>query len=326
VIPPARPAPEAFRRALSAVIANPVLILAPVSFAVVSLLTVGAPLGIGAFFLVASMHRPSSPGDFVEELQALLPTLVSPLAVLGILAAVLVVLLLLSLLAAWIRAGVTGCFLAIEGGAGAAGPVPAFHHPGLGAVFRGSARRTWGRYFGLVNLYGIALSCLFLMLAVPAGVGVFAVTSDRPALAAVAFVFTALLVLPITGASAALRALYLVACRLVASEDVDALEAVARATSWTMASLTRVVLTYLLTVAGAIVVGAAFQFPRLASQLLAGRSLPLFFAATGLVVILQTLASFAYDLVVTGSFVALWPALAAGAPPTPSDGGLRNLV
>ena len=46
-----------------------------------------------------------------------------------------------------------------------------------------------------------------------------------------------------------MRVLYLVACRLAASDGVDALEAVAQSVSLIRASLPRVVLLYLLTLA-----------------------------------------------------------------------------
>ena len=50
--PPARPAPEAFRRGLSAVVANPGLILAPLAFAAMAFGAIAVPvflliLGLG---------------------------------------------------------------------------------------------------------------------------------------------------------------------------------------------------------------------------------------------------------------------------------------
>ncbi len=114
--------------------------------------------------------------------------------------------------------------------------------------------------------------------------------------------------------------LYLVSCRLAASDDVDALEAVARAVSLIRRSLSRVVLLYLLTLALGFVSGFAFLVPRFAISFLARRSLVLFFAGTGFLVAAQMLVSFAYDLVVTGAFVSLWPAAGGvGVPPVASS-------
>jgi hypothetical protein len=117
------------------------------------------------------------------------------------------------------------------------------------------------------------------------------------------------------GGAIALRVLYLVACRLAATEEVDAFEAVARAASWVRASLSRVVLLYLLSLAAGFVSGFAFLVPRLTLSLLPGHSVVLFFAGTGLLVLAQTLVSLAYDLTVTGAFVSLWPAASGGSVP-----------
>jgi len=111
------------------------------------------------------------------------------------------------------------------------------------------------------------------------------------------------------------RVLYLVACRLAATEEVDALEAVARAGSWTRASLARVSLLYLLSLGAGFVAGLAFLVPRVALSLVAGRSLVLFLAGTSVLVLAQMLVSLAYDLAVTGAFVALWPARRGGDVP-----------
>ena len=125
-----------------------------------------------------------------------------------------------------------------------------------------------------------------------------------------------LLLLPLViGGAVALRVLYLVSCRLAATDDVDALEAVARAVSLIRASLSRVVLLYLLSLAAGFVAGFAFLVPRFALSFFAGRSLVLFLAGTGLLVAAQMLVSFAYDLVVTGAFVSIWPAAGANVPP-----------
>jgi hypothetical protein len=327
--PSARPAPEAFRRGLSAVVANPGLILAPLAFGLAVLASIVVPVLL-LFLRIAGFLRgfgwrasPSrDPAAFVEPLRNFLEGLrASQLALLLGLLGLLAVLLLLTALAAFLRAGVTGCLLAIDARAAEDAPLAAFRHPVLGSVFWSSARRNYGRFFALVNLYGLALSFVVLLLLLPLGLAVFAGTSARWGLTAAAFVFF-LLVLPLAfGGSIALRVLYLVACRLAASEDVDALEAVGRAVSWTRASLSRTVLLYLLTLAAGFVLGFVFLVPRLALSLVGGRSFVLFAIGTSVIVLAQMLVSVAYDLSVSGAFVSLWPAAAtleaaAAAPET----------
>jgi hypothetical protein len=314
--PSARPAPEAFRRGLSAVVANPGLILAPLAFGLATLASIAVPVLL-LFLRVARSPRGfgwraspwRDPAAFVESLRNLFEGLmVSAFALLLALLGLLAVLLLLTVLAAFLRAGITGCLLAIDAHAAEDAPLAAFRHPVLGSVFWSSARRNFGQFFALVNLYGLALSCVVLLLLLPLGLAVFAGTSARGGLTALAFVLF-LLVLPLAfGGSIALRVLYLVACRLAASEDVDALEAVRRAVSWTRASLSRVVLLYLLTLAAGFVSGFAFLVPRLALSLVGGHAVVLFALGTGVIVLAQMLVSVAYDLSVSGAFVSLWPA------------------
>ncbi len=314
--PSARPAPEAFRRGLAAVVANPGLILAPLAFGLATLASIAVPVLL-LFLRVARSPRGfgwraspwRDPAAFVESLRNLFEGLmVSAFALLLGLLGLLAVLLLLTALAAFLRAGITGCLLAIDAHAAEDAPLAAFRHPVLGSVFWSSARRNFGQFFALVNLYGLALSCVVLLLLLPLGLAVFAGTSARGGLTALAFVLF-LLVLPLAfGGSIALRVLYLVACRLAASEDVDALEAVRRAVSWTCASLSRVVLLYLLTLAAGFVSGFAFLVPRLALSLVGGHAVVLFALGTGVIVLAQMLVSVAYDLSVSGAFVSLWPA------------------
>ncbi|HEX7529221.1 MAG TPA: hypothetical protein VF425_08930 [Thermoanaerobaculia bacterium] len=311
-----RAAPEAFRRGLSAVVANPGLILAPLAFGLAVLASIVAPVlflflrvagPLRAFGWKASTLR--DPAAFVESCRNVLEGLqASPFVVLLGLLGLLAALLLLTALAAFFRAGITGCLLAIDAHAAEDAPLAAFRHPVLGSVFWSSARRNGWRFFALVNLYGLALSCVVLLLVLPLGLAVFAGVSARGGLVAAAFVLF-LLVLPLAfGGSIALRVLYLVACRLAASEDVDALEAVARAVSWTRASLSRIVLLYLLTLAAGFVSGFAFLVPRLVLSLVGGHSFVLFGLGMGVIVLAQMLVGFAYDLSVSGAFVSLWPA------------------
>jgi hypothetical protein len=314
--PSARAAPEAFRRGLSAVVANPGLILAPVAFGLAVLASIVVPVLL-LFLRVAGFPRgfgwraaySRDPAAFVEPLRNLLEgSMASPFALLLGLLGLLAALLLLTALAAFLRAGVTGCLLAIDANAAEDAPLAAFRHPVLGAVFWASARRNAGRYFALVNLYGLALSCVALLLFLPLGLAVFAGVSAHGGLTALAFGLFLLVLPPAFGGSIALRVLYLVACRLATSEDVDALEAVGRAVSWTRASLSRTVLLYLLTLAAGFVSGLAFLVPRLALSLVGGHSFVLFALGTGVIVLAQLLVGFAYDLSVSGAFVSLWPA------------------
>jgi len=321
--PPARKAPEAFRRGLSAVVANPGLILAPLAFAAAVLAVVAVPIFV-LLLSLAGLHRGFSgmsalsrdPATFLEPLENLVQGMLdAPFVLLGGLLVLLVLLLVLTAFAAWIRAGVTGSLLAIDARAADDAPLAAFRHPALGSVFRASARRLFGRFFALVNLYGLVLSFLVLLLLLPIGLAVFAATSERGGFAVAAFAVFFLILPLLIGGAVALRVLYLVACRLAASEDVDALEAFARAGSWTRASLARVALLYLLSLAAGFVAGFAFVVPRFALSLVAGHALVLFLTGTGVLVLAQTFVSLSYDLAVTGAFVALWPARTEGSVP-----------
>ncbi|MEO8587596.1 MAG: hypothetical protein ABI584_15630 [Acidobacteriota bacterium] len=314
--PTARPAPEAFRRGLSAVVANPRLILAPAAFGAAAVASIFVPVALLVLTFAGSFTGFASdaslirdPAQLVDRLRGFLEGLMaSPFALLLGLLAFLAVLLLLTALAAFVRAGITGCLLAIDAHAAEGAPLAMFRHPALGAVFWSSARRGAGRLFALVNLYGIALSCVALLLLMPIGLAVFAGVSERGAVAALALALFLLVLAPAFGASIAFRVLYLVACRLTVSEDVDALEAVGRAVAWTRASLSRVVLLYLLTLAAGFVTGVAFLVPRLALSLAGGHSFVFFVLGTGAIFLAQMLVGLAYDLTVSGAFVSLWPA------------------
>jgi hypothetical protein len=321
--PPARPAPEAFRRGLSAVVANPGLILAPLAYAAAVIALVAAPILL-LLLGFAGLHRglpgvsafSRDPATLLEPLESLAEgMLAAPFVLLGGLFVLLVLLLLLTAFAAWTRAGVTGSLLAIDAHAVDDAPLSAFRHPGLGSVFRASARRLFGRFFALVNLYGLALSFLVLLLLLPIGLAVLAATSERGGFVVLAFALFLLILPLVIGGAVALRVLYLVACRLAASEDVDALEAFARAGSWTRASLSRAALLYLLSLGAGFVAGFAFLVPRFVLSLVAGRSLVLFLTGTGVLVLAQMFVSLSYDLAVTGAFVALWPAGRGGSVP-----------
>jgi hypothetical protein len=323
MIPPARPAPEAFRRGLSALVANPGLILAPLTFAAVMVGAVLLPLFLLLMGL-AGFHRGFPRiSDFARDAGSLVPRLESlfegllaaPFALVGGLLCLLVLLLLLTLVAAYLRAGIVGSLVAIDAHAAEDAFLPAFRRPRLWAVFNGSARRLFGRFFALVNLYALAVSCLVLLILLPFGLVVLAAAGGRGGVVMAAFVLFFLFLPLVIGGAVALRVLYLVSCRLAASDDVDALEAVARAVSLIRTSLSRVVLLYLLTLAAGFVSAFAFLVPRFALSFFAGRSFVLFIAGTGLLVTAQMLVSFAYDLAVTGAFVSLWPVASGGSVP-----------
>jgi hypothetical protein len=299
------------------------LILAPLAFAAVVVGAVVLPvlvLLLGVAGVQAGLARIP---DFARDAESALPALENvlesllsaPFVLVGALLCLLVLLLLLTLVAAYLRAGIVGSLLAIDAHAAEHALLPAFRRPGLGVVFRGSARRLFGRFFALVNLYALALSFLVLLLFLPLGLVFFAATAERGGLAMAAVVLFLLFLPLVIGGSVALRVLYLVSCRLAAGDDVDALEAVARAVSLVRASLSRVVVLYLLSLAAGFVSGLAFIVPRFVLSFFAGRSLALFLAGTGVLVAAQLLVSLAYDLVVTGSFVSLWPAASGGSVP-----------
>ncbi len=317
--PPARPAREAFRRGLSAIVSNPGLILAPLLFALAVFASVAAPVLVFVFRAAGSL-RPfgrrdatfRDPSGLVDALRSFLEFLaISPAAVLAGLLVFLLVLVLLTALAAYIRAGITGCLLAIDAGTPENAPLAAFRRPGLAAVFWSSARRDFGRFFALLNVYGLGVSLVALLVFLPIVLAILAGVGGHGGAAAALIVLFVLVLPPAFGASVALRILYLVAGRLAAAAEIDALEAVARAAAWTRASLSRAVFLYLLTLAAGFVTGFAFLVPRAALSIVGMRSLAVFAFGTAVILLAQILVALAFDLAVSGSFVALWPAAAS---------------
>jgi hypothetical protein len=323
---PTRSAPAAFGRGVSQVVANPGLLLAPLAFGVV----VAASIVAAAFIAVFSFGRafasraadfrrgPAGISDFLGGLRGLL--LASPGAILLALLAVLVAVLLLTALAAWIRAGVTGSLAEIDARAAEAASLDAFRHPAPGAAFFSSASRLFGPFFALVNLYALVASFVVLLTVLPL-VGAFAaVAAGRPGLVVLFVALLAVLLLVVIVASAALRVVYLVAGRVIAVEGLDALAATGRAIALVKESPGRAATLYLLTIGGAMAVGLAFVFPRIILTFAAGWTNAGVFApmfVTAAFILLQMGAGFAYDLAVTGAFVALWPAEAAEERPAP---------
>src|SRR5512140_1963930 len=333
---PTRSAPAAFGRGVALVAANPGLLLAPLVFGgAVTAVFVAAGAGVlllarSAISSSAAAFRrgPAAFPDLFEGLRDLV--LASPGVVLLALLAVLVALLLLPVLAAWLRAGVTGSLAEIDALAGADAPLQALRHPALGAAFFASASRLFGRFFALVNLYALVASFVVLLIVLPLVGALAAVAAGRSGLVVLFAVLFAVLVLVAIVLSIAMRVVYLVAGRVLAVEELDALASTARAISLVRESLGRSLTLYFLTVGGAMAVGLAFVFPRMvltiaAGSLEAGVWAPVL--VSGAFVLLQIAAGLAYDLAVTGAFVALWPveAPAGGAsgaagtpePPTP---------
>lgn len=318
----ARSAPAAFGRGISQVVANPGLLLAPLAFggamaaAVVAAAACVLLLAGGALVSrVEDLGRgPAAFSDFFEGLRESL--LASPVAVLFALLGVLAALLLLTALAAWIRAGVTGSLAQIDSLAAECASLDAFRHPALRPLFFASARRLFRGFFALVNLYALAGSVAVLALLAPLVGVIAAAASGRWGLAVVLGVLFAVLVLAGTVFLVALRVVYLVAGRVLATERVDALGATSRAIALVRRSPGRAAVLYLLTMAGAMAVGMAFVLPRLVLTFAAGlvhAGLGGLVAVSAFFILLQVAAALAYDLAVTGAFVALWPGGAAPA-------------
>jgi hypothetical protein len=324
MLAPTRSAPAAFGRGVSQVVANPGLLLAPLAFggavvALVAAAVLAAVFSFGRAFasrVVAFGRGPAVFSDLVEGLRGFL--LASPVAVLIALAGVLVALLVLTALAAWIRAGVTGSLAEIDARTAEDAPLAAFRHPSVGAAFFASASRLFGGFLALVNLYALVASFIFLLVAAPLVFAFVAMASGRSGLTALFAVLFAVVVLFSVVLSIAMRVVYLVAGRVVAVEGLDALAATARAIALVKGSLGRSLTLYFLTVGGAMAVGLAFVFPRVVLTLAAGWShagVGAMFAVTAFFIALQVGAGLAYDLAVTGSFVALWPAGSAQTAP-----------
>ena len=252
--PRTRSAPVAFGRGVTAVVANPGLLLAPLAFggavtatfvaagAAVVLLA-GRAISSGA----AALGRgPAGLSDFLEGLQGLL--VASPGAVVLGLLAVLVAALLLTALAAWIRAGVTGSLREIDARAGEDASGPAFRHPALGATFFASASRLFGGFFALVNLYALVASFVVLLIVAPLAGAFVAVAAGRSGLVVLFAVLFIVLVLVAIVLSIAMRVVYLVAGRVLAVEGLDALASTGRAISLVKESLGRSLTLYFLTV------------------------------------------------------------------------------
>ena len=318
-----RSAPAAFGRGVSQVVANPGLLLAPLAFGgavAAAFVAAGACVVLlaGSAFAARAIWRrgPAAFSDFIEGLQAFL--FASPGAVLLALLSVLVVVLLLTCLAAWVRAGVTGALAEIDARTAEDAALSDFRHASLGAAFFGSASRLFGAFFALVNLYALVASFVFLLIVAPV-VGAFvAGASGRTGLMIFFGLLFAVSMLVSVVVSIAMRVVYLVAGRAIAVEGLDALTATGRAIALVKESLGRSLTLYFLSVGGGLAVGLAFVFPRVVLTFVAtfahAGAVGLF-VVTGLFILLQVGAGLAYDLCVTGSFVALWPAETALAGP-----------
>lgn len=310
-----RPAPVAFGRGISQVVANPGLLLAPIAFGV-AMAAVFAALG-AAVFLAA--HPLFSGGTTLRGGTDALPdflgglrdfALASPVAVLFVLVGILLALLALTLAAAWLRAGLTGALANADARAPEGASPDTFRLPTPSRTFFRSARERFGPFFALVNLYGLVASFLAAVLVVPLVVVVVAVFEGRTGALAVGTLFLLVaLPLAVVGGGAA-RIVYLAAGRAVAAERLDALAAVARGIAQLRESPGRAVTLYLLTIAGGMAVGLAFVLPRMVATFAAGATRSGMYFVMGVTAFffaLQMLATLAYDAAVTGAFVALWP-------------------
>ena len=172
-----------------------------------------------------------------------------------------------------------------------------------------------------MNLYALVASFVFLLIVAPLVLAFVAVASGRSALAVLAAVLFVVFVLVSVVLSIGMRLVYLVAGRVLAVEGLDALAATGRAISLVKASFGRSLTLYFLTVGGAMAVGLAFVVPRMVLTFAAGWANAGFWApvlVSGAFILLQMGAALAFDLAVTGSFVALWPADTAWQePPLP---------
>lgn len=308
---------------MSQVVANPRLLLAPLAFLAASACLFGGVAvalvwaGSGLFAAGAtSVRGPAGLVDFLATVRD--RVLGAPVLALAGLLVLLAILLALTAIAAWVRAGVTGALAEVDVRTADDAPLAAFRHPSLGAAFFGSASRLYGAFFALVNLYALVASFVFLLIVAPL-VGAFvALASGRTGLMIFFGLLFAVLILVSVVVSIAMRVVYLVAGRVIAAEGLDALAATGRAIALVMESLGRSLTLYFLTVGGALAVGLAFVFPRVVLTFvatIAHAGAVGIFAVTGFFILLQVGAGLAYDLCVTGSFVALWPAEAAPAPP-----------
>lgn len=317
-----RSAPAAFGRGVSQVVANPGLLFAPLAFLAAGGFVFGgvavALVWAGSSLFVVGARSVRGPAGLLDFLATFRDrVLEAPLVVLAGLVVLLAVLLALTAVAAWIRAGVTGALAAVDARTAEDAPLAAFRHPSLGAAFFGSAARLFGSFFALVNLYALVASFVVLLVVAPLVLSFVAMASGRSGLMVAFAVLFAAVVLVSVVLSIAMRVVYLAAGRAIAVEGLDALAATGRAIALVMGSLGRSLTLYFLTVGGALAVGLAFVFPRVvltfAASFAHAGAVGLF-AVTGVFVVLQIAAGLAYDLCVTGSFVALWPAEAAPAP------------
>lgn len=323
-----RSAPAAFGRGISQVAANPGLLLAPLAFggavfAAVAAAAFAAILAYGRVFRAAARLVERGPGGILDALDDLKSRALSaPLALIAALLGALAILLVLTAAAAWVRAGVTGSLAEADARAAEGAALAAFEHPSLAAAFFQAASRHFGGFFALVNLYALVGSFLAVLLVAPAVGALAAVAARRTGLLMACGLLFAVLVPTAIVASAALRVVYLAAGRAIAVEGLDALDATGRAIALVGESPGRTAVLYLLGIGGAMAVGVAFVVPRMvltfaAGSLRAGVWAPL--VVSGAFMVLQVAAGFAYELAVTGSFVALWPQESAfdGAPSAP---------
>ncbi len=311
-----RSAPAAFGRGVSLVAANPGLLLAPLALGSAMLAVCGGAgfavaAAAGGFFASRVTELRRGPRGFADVLEDLhVRILEAPVLILAGLLALLAVLIVLTAFAAWLRAGVTGALAEADARAPEGAALGAFRHPAVFRAFVASAREQFGPFFALVNLYGLAASFLAMLLVAPAAGVVVGIANERPAVVVLSAVVLAVAVPVGIACGGALRIVYLAAGRAIAVERLEALAATARGIAQAGEIPGRAVTLYLLTLAGGMTVGLAFVLPRVVLTFVAGAVNAGTWALVAISVVfilVQTLATLAYDAAITGSFVALWP-------------------
>ncbi|MEO6323450.1 MAG: hypothetical protein ABIT01_07610 [Thermoanaerobaculia bacterium] len=304
---------SSLKRGVLAVAANPALIIAPVVMAVSTvvgiLICVGAlilPIGPLLAQVVGSLVRGDReqlrtfPSRIVEGL------LVSPVLLILSLLVVLAVVILFSLLASYLNAGMAAVLVSADAlaprGARERG---AFHVDALG-IFRQRARDTFGRFFGLLNLYGLAvvvLMGLFVVAVVALAVGVM---QGKFALG----ILLVLASVPIVVAGSALLRLANVATsRVLSATDLPLLDAVGAGLEDMKRTPGASIGLFLMWIAGSLALSAIFSVPRLlvGFVLLDASGLRWDRIAVNLISILAEWLVLGFlQLAMTGAFFSLW--------------------
>ena len=304
------------RRGVLAVAANPALILAPFVLAVATL--VGVLAGLGALLvpivsLVTQGFGWLRQGDR-EQLRKLPARILEALLlspVLLVLSAlvVLAVMVLLTILASYLNAGTAAVLVAADERAPAGIPARSEFRVDVIDIFRRRGRELFGRFFGLLNLYGLAVVVLIGLMFLACVVMVVGVLQGKLAVGLLLVFVTVPVVLV---GSVVARLVNLAASRSRAAPESSVrsvLDSVAsgledlRRTAGATAGL------FLIWVAGTLSVAAIFSVPRLLlGFVLFDESGPRFgaIAADVILVLTEWLVFGFLQLAMTGSFFSLW--------------------